>query len=104
MGILQDLRHSLRTLRKSPGFLVLVVLTLAFGIVTNTTVFSIAQRIFLRSMTFPDADRLMFLSRGYPGYPQGGGNFTYPAYREILQQNSSFDDVAWADGAPPFAS
>lgn len=91
---LQNLRQTLRTLRKSPAFLVLVVLTLAFGIGANTTVFSIAQAVLLRSMNFPDSEHLMFLSRGYPGFPQGGGNFTYPAYRDILQQNRSFDDVA----------
>lgn len=94
MDLLQDVRRSLRTLGKSPGFLTLVVVTLAFGIGANTTVFTIAQAVVLRSVNFPDTDRLMFLSRGYPGYPQGGGNFTYPAYRDILQQNNSFDDIA----------
>jgi putative ABC transport system permease protein len=92
--IFENCRQSVRTLRKSPGLLIVVVLTLAFGIGANTTVFSIAQAVLLRSMNFPDSEHLMFLSRGYPGYPQGGGNFSYPAYRDILQQNSSFDDVA----------
>jgi putative ABC transport system permease protein len=91
---LQNLRQSVRAVWKSPGFLMLVVLTLAFGIGANTTVFSIAQAVLLHSVNFPDSERLMFLSRGYPGYPQGGGNFTYPAYRDILQQNNSFDDIA----------
>ena len=90
----QNIRQTVRTLGKSPGFLILVVMTLAFGIGANTTVFSIAQAVILHSMNFPDSERLMFLSRGYPGFPQGGGNFTYPAYRDILQQNRSFDDVA----------
>ena len=89
-----NLRQSLRALRKSPGFLILVVVTLASGIGANTTVFSIAQAVVLHSVNFPDSERLMFLSRGYPGYPQGGGNFSYPAYRDTLQQNTSFDDVA----------
>ena len=91
---MHNLRQSALALRKSPGFLILVVLTLAFGIGANTTVFSIAQAVLLHSMNFPDSERLMFLSRGYPGYPQGGGNFSYPAYRDILQQNNSFDEIA----------
>lgn len=94
MELMQDMRRSLRGLGKSPVFLILVVLTLALGIGANTTVFSIAQAVILRAVNFPDTNRLMFLSRGYPGYPQGGGNFTYPAYREIVQQNNSFDEIA----------
>jgi putative ABC transport system permease protein len=91
---LHSIRQSLRTLGKSPGFAILVVVTLAFGIGVNTTVFSIARVVLGRSMNFPDADRLMFLSRGYPGFPQGGGNFTYSAYRDIVQQQNSFDQLA----------
>ena|SRR5215468_10191907 len=83
MELIQEMHRSLRALGKSPGFLILVVVTLAFGIGANTTVFSIAQAVILRAVNFPDTDRLMFLSRGYPGYPQGGGNFTYPAYRML---------------------
>jgi len=94
MELIHDMHRSLRALGKSPGFLILVVVTLAFGIGANTTVFSIAQAVILRAVNFPDTNRLMFLSRGYPGYPQGGGNFTYPAYREIVQQTNSFDDIA----------
>jgi putative ABC transport system permease protein len=45
-------------------------------------------------LSYPDSSRLMFVSRGYPGYPQGGGNFTYPAYRDIQQLNTSFDQFA----------
>jgi putative ABC transport system permease protein len=70
------------------------VLTLGIGIGANTIIFSVAQAVFLHSMNFPDGDRLTFVSRGYPGYPQGGGNFTYPAYRDMIQQNTSFDTLA----------
>ena len=64
------------------------------GIGANTVIFSIAQKVMLHSVDFPDQSRLAFVSRGYPGFPQGGGNFTYPAYRDMLQQNTSFDQLA----------
>jgi putative ABC transport system permease protein len=94
MGFFQDLRGSIRMLRKSPGFVTVAVLTLGIGIGANTIIFSLAQALFLRAMSFPDGERLTFVSRGYPGYPQGGGNFTYPAYRDMIQQNNSFDTLA----------
>jgi len=73
---------------------VVATLTLGVGIAANTIIFSVAQKILLHSIEYPDQQRLTFVSRGYPGYPQGGGNFTYPAYRDMVQQNSSFDELA----------
>jgi putative ABC transport system permease protein len=106
----QDLRHAARLLAGSPGFSLVVVTILALGIGANTAIFSAARAVFLRPLPYPDAARLMFVSRAYPGFPQGGGNFSYPAYRDMLQQNSSFDvlaayqdfgALALTDGAEP---
>jgi len=94
MDLLYDFRHAVRLLRKSPGFLIVAVLTLSLGIGANTAIFSVARAVFLRSVQFPNPDRLMFLSRGYPGFPEGGGNFTNPAYRDMLQQTTSFESIA----------
>jgi putative ABC transport system permease protein len=93
-ALLQDLRFGVRMLRKNIGFTVAAVLTLGLAIGANTAIFSVAQAVFFRSSTSPDADRLMYVSRGYPGFPEGGGNFSYPAYRDMLQQNFSFVDFA----------
>ena len=90
----QDLRHAARLLTASPGFSVVVVTILALGIGANTAIFSAARAVFVRPLPYPDAARLMFVSRAYPGFPQGGGNFSYPAYRDMLQQNTSFDVLA----------
>lgn len=94
MILWSDFRYAFRTLRKSPGFVLVVVMTLTLGIGANTTIFSVAQAVFFRSMNYPDGKRLVFVSRGYPGFPQGGGNFTYPAYRDMIAQNTSFDALA----------
>ena len=72
----------------------MVVTILALGIGANTAIFSAARAVFLRPLPYPDAARLTFVSRAYPGFPQGGGNFSYPAYRDMLQQNTSFDVLA----------
>lgn len=88
------MRYGLRMLHKSPGFTAVTILTLALGIGANTAIFSAAQAVFLRSMPCPDAGRLVFVSRGFPGFPQGGGNFSYPGYREMAAENTSFDTFA----------
>ena len=93
-SILQDVGYAARSLRSSPMFTAVVVVTLAVGIAANTVIFSAARAVFLRALPYPDADRLAFVSRAYPGFPQGGGNFSYPAYRDMLAQNTSFDTLA----------
>ncbi|MBK8477023.1 MAG: ABC transporter permease [Opitutaceae bacterium] len=59
--MLLDFRYALRQLAKSPGYAAVVVLTLAFGIAVNTTIFGMIGAFFLQRLPVPESDRLVLL-------------------------------------------
>jgi putative ABC transport system permease protein len=90
--LLQDLRYTARTLRRSRGFALTAVLVTALGVGANTAAFSVADFVLLRPLPFPDSHTLVQLCEG----PRTGGgwgcmNEMSPAnYRDFKAMTSSF--------------
>lgn len=87
--LIQDGRFSLRLLRKSPGFTIVAVLTLALAIGANAVVFGILNGLILRPLDVPQAESLYGTEYGAdPGFQ------SYPNYRDLRDRNHSFEDLA----------
>jgi predicted permease len=90
--LIQDLRHAVRLLVKSPGFTVAVTLTLALGIGANTAIFSIVNTTFLRALPYPDPNQLVYLSeRDATG---DMSPISYPNFLDWQQQQDVFSGLA----------
>jgi putative ABC transport system permease protein len=85
--IAQDVRYALRTLRTSPGFTSIAVLTIALGIGANTAIFSVVNAAILRPLGYPQPQQLMFLTTGKPG------TVSPAEYWELTEINQSFSVV-----------
>ena len=87
----QDLRHALRQLGQAKGFTASAALTLALGIGASTAVFAVLDRVALRPMSFPGADRLAAVRsldrRGTPRPTQ----LSYPDFFDFREQNRVFE-------------
>jgi predicted permease len=90
----QDLAYSLRTLRKSPGFTLVAVATLALGVAANTTIFSLVSSVLLRKPPVPDPGRLMVVSSINTADPGSFLNVSVPDYMAWREQARSFEDIA----------
>ena len=80
--LMQDVRYSLRTLRKSPGFTAVATLMLALGIGANTAIFSVVNAVLLRSLPYQDPDRLVMVS------------FAERRFLEWRDQAKAFEQIA----------
>lgn len=97
--MLSDLRLTWRTLAKSPGFVVIAVLTLTLGIGVNAAVFSIVNAVLLRGLPFPQADRLLAINTGRPRDGEPHSSLSQAEFADLRAQQKSFTEVvAYTDG------
>lgn len=90
--LLQDLRYSVRLLRKSPGFAAIAVLTLALAIGANTALFSVVDGVLLNPLPYPQSDQLMAVYGNTRGF--NPGPVSYPNFLDWQRQNKTFSSMA----------
>jgi putative ABC transport system permease protein len=94
---IRDARYALRQLRKSPGFAIVAVLTLALGIGATSAIFSVVNGVLLRPLPFPEADRLF---RVYEIVPQYGRFSVAPAtFLDWRKQATTLERVSTFNSA-----
>src|SRR6266542_3674037 len=93
--LIQDLRYSLRTLRKSPVFTTVAILSLALGIGANTAIFTLMDQVLLRMLPVKHPEQLMLLDQPGPhqGSVENDNAFSYPMYRVLRDQNQVFNGM-----------
>ena len=93
--LLKDLRYSVRTLRKSPAFTAVVVLSLALGIGATSTIFSAINPILLRPLPFEDPGRLVYISENSAERPDARRTPMLSTYVEWKEQSPALEELEW---------
>ena len=94
--MLRDFLYAIRSLRRSPLFTIMALVSLALGIGANSAVFTIADQVLLRPIPVKHASRLVFFTSPGPqsGMSWGENRFSYPMFREFRDRTSVFEGVA----------
>jgi putative ABC transport system permease protein len=92
-GLLQDLRYALRTLRKSPAFVTITVLTLALGIGANLAIFTVVNAVLLQPLPFREPERIVRVFDDLGGAGAKNVGMSVPEL-EDLQRSGVFEQVS----------
>ena len=89
-----DIRYAFRVMRKSPGFTLIIILTLALGIGANTSIFSIVNAVLLRSLPYYDPSRLVKITFNNPGIGLRDIGFSVPELEDLKSRAGVFEEVS----------
>jgi putative ABC transport system permease protein len=87
----QDVRYTVRGLRRSPGFALTAILVVALGVGANTAAFSLADFVLLRPLPYPEPERLVKIWQATPGY--GQMEFSPANYRDVKAMTTSYSGM-----------
>jgi len=90
----QDLKYALRAIQRAPGYAGLVVLTLAFGIAANTTIFSVMNPYLFRPLPYGSPEQLVQVNQVNPVTGWDMDRFSFPQYRDWMERSRAFREVA----------
>jgi predicted permease len=100
LTVAQDVRYAIRSLRKSPGFTVVAILTLALGVGANTAVFSLINAVLLRPLPYAEPDRLVLVWESAPFFGMHDSPVSPANYVDWKARSRSFEAMgALEDGS-----
>jgi putative ABC transport system permease protein len=95
MGMLwQDIRYGIRVLRNNPGFAIIAVLTLAFGIGANTAIFSLVDVVLFRPLPIAKPSEVVRLASGRTRGEARWGFVSFPSYLQYRDRSDAFSSMA----------
>ncbi len=92
--LIQDLRYSLRILKKNPGFTLIVIATLALGIGANTAIFSVINAVLLRALPFEAPERIVAIGSTKTTDRTELNALSYPDFADFQAQSDAFERMA----------
>jgi putative ABC transport system permease protein len=98
--LFNDIRYAFRIMRKSPGFTLIIILTLALGIGANTSIFSIVNAVLLRSLPYYDPGRLVKITFNNPGIGLRDVPFSVPELEDLKARAGIFKEVSVVVSGP----